>query len=188
MDAKRSITDFLADVFFERAELPRDYMSRKDIRKIQVRMQLILSGQADAAIIPEPMLTLAEKSGGKVLLDDRGLNMPLSAVALRGDLPDATVEAFRSALSDAVSWINANPEEGVALMEWRGLIYPEAREGYELPVFDPAFLPYGLPDKDLYDRNVAYLQSIEVLQGLENPEGLEVPAYEEVVWSPKSKK
>ena len=134
------------------------------------------------------MLTLAERAWGKVLLDDRNLNMPLATVALRGDLPDETVEAFRSALSDAVLWINANPGEGVALMESRGLIIPEITEGYVLPLFDAALIPGALPDRELFLSYVSYLQGIGVLKGSENPKGLEVPSYEDVVWAPKSSK
>jgi NitT/TauT family transport system substrate-binding protein len=182
LNSKRSITDFLTDVFFTKLDLPLDYMIRKDVRKIPVRMQLLLSNQGYATLIPEPMLTVAERAGGKVLMDDRVLDMPLATVALRGDLPDEIVIAFQGALSDAVAWINSNPEAGLELMEERNLIIPEIREGYVLPLFDPNDLPYRLPDRELFDRYVEYLKNIEVLEGEKNPKGLPVPSYEETIW------
>jgi NitT/TauT family transport system substrate-binding protein len=185
LNAKRTITDFLTDVFFEELGLPIDYMQRTDIRKIPVRMQLLLADQGAATLIPEPMLTLAEKAGGKVLMDDASLDMPLATVALRGSLPEETKASFQNALSDAVSWINQNPKEALDLMEAKGLIIPEIKDSYKLPVIDQEDVPFKLPDEDLFDRYVRYLQRIEVLEGKENPDGLKVPAYEDVVWRKK---
>ena len=179
--AKQTITDFLTDIFWERAGFEESYMERQDVRKIPVRMQLLLSNQAQATLIPEPMLSIAEKAGGAVLLDDRSLDMPLATVALRGDLPEETVKAFQLAISDAIEWINANPGEGKAIMAARSLIPPDVVEGYVLPIFDPGVLPLKLPDQKLYDRYVAYLQKIGVFKGEANPEGLAIPAYEDVV-------
>jgi NitT/TauT family transport system substrate-binding protein len=187
LNSKRSITDFLTDRFFEKMGLPGDYMKRRDVRKIPVRMQLLLSGQGYASLIPEPMLTLAESAGGKVLADDRDLDMPLASVALRGDLPSETIKAFQAALAEAVSFVNANPSETLRLMEKKNLIPPDIREEFKLPLFDPKVLPYKLPDRKLFDSYVEYLQGIEVLQGKQNPEGLPVPAYEEIIWNPDSK-
>ncbi|MDR2460598.1 MAG: ABC transporter substrate-binding protein [Deltaproteobacteria bacterium] len=180
--AKQTITDFLTDIFLEKQGLPLDYMQRQDVRKIPVRMQLLLSDQAEATLIPEPMLSVAEKANGTVLLDDRNLNMPLATVALNASLPAETIKAFQDALSDSIAWINAHPVEGKALMVMRALIPPDLEESYVLPIFDPNYLPMKLPDKELYDKYIAYLQKIGVLKGQANPEGLPVPAYEDVVY------
>jgi NitT/TauT family transport system substrate-binding protein len=186
LNAKRTITDFLTEVFFEKLGLPPDYMEIKDVRKIPVRMQLLLSDQSYATLIPEPMLTVAEKAGGKVLMDDRVLDIPLATVALRGDLEDTVVSAFQVAIADAVTWINHNPEESVDLMVQHNLITSEMRDSYLLPVFDPKVLPYKLPDKELFEKYIKYLKRIEVLKGEANPDGLPVPSYEDVIYQGKN--
>jgi NitT/TauT family transport system substrate-binding protein len=180
--ARRTITDFLADVFWEDLGFPPDYMEKKDVRKIPVRMQLLLSDRAAATLIPEPMLSVAERAGGKVLADDRGLDMPLAVVALRGDLPDETVIAFREAIRDAVAWINENPGEGLGLMAKHNLIPPDLTDTYVLPAFDPAKLPDSLPDRALYERYLAYLAGIGVLAGEANTGGLRAPSWEDATW------
>jgi NitT/TauT family transport system substrate-binding protein len=184
LTARQTITDFLADVFWRAGGLPENFMERRDIKKIPVRMQLLMSSQADAALVPEPMLSVAETAGGKVLMDDREIpDMPLAVVALDGRLPPRVFTAFREALALSVDWVNAEPGEAKGLMTARGLIPPELAGTYRLPAFDPATIPSGLPDVKLYGEYVRYLQRLGVLAG--GPDGggsgLPVPAYSDVV-------
>jgi NitT/TauT family transport system substrate-binding protein len=185
LTARQTITDFLADVFWKARGLPEDFMARRDVRKIPVRMQLLLSGQAEATLIPEPMLSVAEGAGGAVLMDDRELpDMPLAAVALSGSLSPAVFAAFREALSLSVAWVNSDPAAAKALMAERGLVPPQLLETYRLPAFDPARVPGILPDEALYGEYVSYLQRIGVLAGGPQGGGLPVPRYADVVPSP----
>ncbi len=128
--ARQTIVDFLSDVFLEKAGRPLDFMARKDIRKIPVRLQMLLSGQVEAALFPEPLLSVAEAAGGRVIMDDRGLDMPLAVVALSDRRADPrTVESFRRALTRAGEAVNAEPDKYRALMlELRLLPPPTGRQ------------------------------------------------------------
>jgi NitT/TauT family transport system substrate-binding protein len=182
--ARQTITDFLAGEFFERKGLPVGYMTRQDVRKIPVRMQLLMSGKANAALIPEPLLSIAEQAGGKVVMDDRELKpMPLAVVALEGSFPPDVFIAFREALAMSVAWVNSDPEGAKELMSANGLIPPQVAGTYRLPVFNPALIPEGLPDPALYQEYVVYLQGLGVLAGgpRSNGTGLPVPHYSDVV-------
>lgn len=47
-------------------------------------------------MLPEPLVSVVEAKGGRVIWDDRGLNEALAVVALKKDrLDDKTVAAFR---------------------------------------------------------------------------------------------
>ncbi|MDR2611671.1 MAG: ABC transporter substrate-binding protein [Deltaproteobacteria bacterium] len=182
LTARQTITDFLADVFFQARGLPADFMERRDVRKIPVRMQLLASDQAEATLVPEPLLTVAESAGGAVLMDDREIgDMPLAVVALSGGLPAEVCARFREALALSVAWVNSDPAAAKLLMTERGLVPPALAESYQLPVFDPAAIPGGLPDTGLYREYVGYLQRIGVLEGGPGGAGLPVPSYADVV-------
>jgi NitT/TauT family transport system substrate-binding protein len=184
LTARQTITDFLADVFFRTRGAAPDFMDRRDVRKIPVRLQLLVSGQADAALVPEPLLTVAEQAGGAVVMDDRELpEMPLAVVALDGRLPSEVFQAFKGALALAVDWVNSDPSAAKAMMVDRGLIAPQIADAYELPLFDPDRIPYGLPDRRLYGEYVRYLQGTGTLAGGpgDGGRGLPVPNYSDVV-------
>jgi NitT/TauT family transport system substrate-binding protein len=181
--ASRTIIDFLTDVFLAQAGLPDDFVERRDIQKIPLRVQTLLAGQLDGAVLPEPLLSVVEKAGGRVIVDDRTLNMPLAVVALRADLADrATVEAFRRALARAVAQVNSQPVQTRALMLELGLIPPSLAD-WTPPRYNPATIPESLPGPAVYDAYVAWLVKNEVL----GPPGAggrlkPAPAYEDVVF------
>ena len=183
--ARQSLVDFLADVFLAAAGRPGDFMERRDIRKIPVRLQILLAGRVEAALFPEPLLSVAESAGGRVILDDRGLDMPLALVALAG--PKATpdnVRALRAALARAAEAINHDPAAYAGLLTESGLIPPELAGSFRPPPSDLDKIPARLPSRALYDDYVAYL----VRNGLLSADGAGgrpgPPPYEEVVWRP----
>jgi NitT/TauT family transport system substrate-binding protein len=193
--ARQTITDFLADVFFKTKGLGIDYMERQDVRKIPVRMQILAGDRADAALVPEPMLSIAEAAGGMTVMDDREIApMPLAVVALSGHLSPEVFAGFRKAIARSVAWVNSDPAGAKALMLERGLIPERLAESYRLPEFNPERLPDGLPDKALYDEYVSYLRRIGVLaeegqgtgsgSGQAGQTGLPAPAYADVVRLP----
>jgi NitT/TauT family transport system substrate-binding protein len=186
LTARQTITDFLADMFWKGRGLPEDFMERRDVRKIPVRMQLLVSGRADATLVPEPMLSVAERAGGRVLMDDREFpGMPLAVVALDGRYPPRVFAAFREALGMSVAWVNAEPAAAKAMMVEKGLVPPDIAEAYRLPYFDPSRIPSRLPDPGLYWEYVRYLQRLGALSGGPGGgAGLPVPAYSDVVRAP----
>lgn len=51
--------------------------------QIPIRLQLLNSGKLETALFYEPLLTLIEQKGGRVVWDDRKLNEPLSMTTPR---------------------------------------------------------------------------------------------------------
>ena len=186
--ARQTIVDFLTDVFLDRAQLPENYLIRRDIRKIPVRIQMLLAGQVDAALIPEPLLSIAEQGGGRVLLDDRDLDMPLAVIALTEDQADPeTVRAFRAALTKAAEAVNRAPESYRPLMLELRLIPPQLADSFHMPHLDMDKIPATLPSPVLFEAYVQWLIKNGVLAESETdsrPGALIPPRYEDVVWQP----
>jgi NitT/TauT family transport system substrate-binding protein len=179
--SKPYMVDFMTGVFLEGAGLPGDFLERVDVRRIPIRYQMLVSGRLDLATFPEPLLSMAEGEGGRVLADDRGLDMPLAVVALRDGLPAWAVPAFRGALSDAVASVNAGPGAAVARMGELGLIPPALAGGYRPPAFDPGKIPSALPGRALFGRYVSWLEGCGALGGGLSGGPRPAPRYEDVV-------
>lgn len=131
-----TIIDYLLDRMLERQGLPADHFRRQDIRQIPVRLQMLLSGRLESALLPEPLVSLVEARGARTLWDDRGLNTPLAVIALRREAADAdTVRRFREALGEAARRIDADPEHYKRIMIDKGLLPEPAAASYRMVRF-----------------------------------------------------
>ena len=79
---RATIVEFVLDTLLAR-ENAAGTLEKSDIRQIPVRLQMLLSGRMESALLPEPLLSLVEGQGARVLLDDRKLNLPLAVIALK---------------------------------------------------------------------------------------------------------
>lgn len=116
-----------------------------EVPKIPVRMQMLASGQLEAATLPDPLATLAEKQGARVLLDDsKGKNLTQSVIILRGKLiaenPDA-VKKLLAAYAKAVSDINADHATYRRFMVDKKLLPEPLKDSYEYADFPLPQLP-----------------------------------------------
>lgn len=97
--------DAVKDVNFERIE----------IKKIPIRLQMLLEGQLDSAVLPEPLVALAESKGASVLVTDETLDMPLTVLSLHEKFAGQAA-GFLAAYDEAVTRLNAEPEKYRDLM------------------------------------------------------------------------
>ena len=116
-----------------------------EVPKIPVRMQMLAGGQLEAATLPDPLATLAEKQGARVLLDDsKGKNLTQSVIILRGKLitenPDA-VKKLLAAYAKAVSDINADHATYRQFMVDKKLLPEPLKDSYEYADFPLPQLP-----------------------------------------------
>lgn len=124
-----TIIDYLLDRMLDQQGLPADHFRRQDIRQIPVRLQMLLSGRLEAALLPEPLVSLVEAQGARTLWDDRGLDTSLAVIALRREHADVdTVRRFRLALGEAARRIDADPDRYRQIMIDKGLL-PQAAAG-----------------------------------------------------------
>ena len=138
-----TIIDFLLTELLQKEEVAPDFLNRQDIRQIPVRLQMLLSGQIESALLPEPLVSLVEAKGARTILDDRKLNTPLAVIALKRtvlDAPDGadTVAKFRKALTEAAARINGKPDTYRPVMEAKGLLPKGASAQYAMVRFDRA--------------------------------------------------
>jgi len=162
---RATIVEFVLDELLAR-EQAAGSLEKHDIRQIPVRLQMLLSGQMESALLPEPLLSLVEGAGSRVLLDDRDLNVALAVIALRRpEHMDASfhdkVTRFRTALQEEAQRINADPETYKAMMQKLKLLSPKAAPHYTMLRFDD---PANLPSEEDIRRYTAWMKSGRMLR------------------------
>lgn len=115
------------------------------VPKIDERMNLLGTGSLKAAMLPEPLTTLATINGAKVILDDTSHpEYSFSVITFRkqtiDEKPEA-VRAFLAAIEEAVELINTNPEQYGNLMVEKKVVPPMLEGKFKVPAFVTAGVP-----------------------------------------------
>lgn len=141
-----TIIDYLLDRMKETESLPADAMKNLEVKQIPIRLQMLQSGQVETAMLPEPLVTLVEQKGGRVLWNDAKLDEALAIVALKAAYTDEkTVTAFRKAVAEAAKLMEEKPEAYRLLMVKKGLLPPPLAENYKMVRFSMFGTGNGLP-------------------------------------------
>ncbi len=129
------------------------------------RMALLNSGQLQAAMLPEPLSSLAVQSGAKVILDDSSHpEFAYSTIAFRipviNENPEA-IRGFLAAIEEATLMINEDPEQFSGLLSEQKLV-PEPLAG-AFPV--PTFVTASVPDADQWNDVLDWMKAEGLVDG-----------------------
>jgi len=145
--SRNTIIEYVTDEILAANQLTEDDVTKTVIPQIPVRLEMLQSGNLDAALLPEPMASVAVASGGRYITGsgDLGINpgvMVFTDVSLR-EKKDS-IRAMYRAYNKAVEYLNNTPREDYIdlVMEKSGFPSP-AREALRLKPYRPA----GLPEK-----------------------------------------
>jgi len=126
-------------------------------------MNLLASGQIQAATLPDPLSTLAIQSGASVVIDDTahpefGNSVVSFRASVLEDHPEA-VRGFLSALERAIADVNADKTRWAGLLTERQLVPAPLIGSYEVPDFPPA----SVPSESQWADVVAWAQEQELI-------------------------
>ena len=113
--SRATVIDLLLTRMQGLSEFSKTTFEPLEIRKLPIRFQMLVSGQIDAALLPEPLLSLARLKGCEVLVTDTRLDLPMTVIALHESRAD-DFDGFKAAYAEAVHRINAHPEAYRKLM------------------------------------------------------------------------
>ncbi|MEE4254250.1 MAG: MetQ/NlpA family ABC transporter substrate-binding protein [Desulfuromusa sp.] len=168
-----TIIEYVTDKLLEDQGFLPSEISKIEVKKMPIRMQMLLSNSVAAATLPEPLASIAEAKGAKVLLKDSSALQSLSqtVIIFRSEVLEkkkAAVQSFFAAYGDAVKSINSSPEKFRPLFLEKGRIPAFMADSYPIPVY-PEPEPFSV---DLYQPVIKWL----VTKGL-----VDEIAYEEMV-------
>jgi NitT/TauT family transport system substrate-binding protein len=173
-----TVIEYTTDRLLEKAGLSAEQIEKVAVPKIPDRLNLLSSGQLDAANLPDPAASVALLQGGKLIIDDSSFpEVGHSVITFDAEFvkqnPD-TVRSFLAAVEQAVVAINADKDRWDVLLMEENLLPPPLLETYILPDYPTASVPSqaqfldafqwafgkGLVDEEIsYDKSVsdAYL-------------------------------
>lgn len=113
--SKASIIEYLLDQLKQAPQTQMMQLEAIEIKKMPLRLQMLLTGKIDAALLPEPMATLAQNRGARLVVTDQALDMPLTVLNIHTDKRNLA-GSFLAAYTRSVNAINQTPEKYRALM------------------------------------------------------------------------
>jgi NitT/TauT family transport system substrate-binding protein len=163
-----TIIEYVTDRLLEQQGFSPEQISKVEVKKMPIRMQMLLSGSVKAATLPEPLSTIAAGKGAKVLISDADLDQSLSqtVVVVSSEAMIDKKEAIRSlfqAYGRAVEAINGDPERYRALVVEKGRIPPFMADNYPIAVY-PAPEPFS---RELFEPAAQWLAGKGLIQMIE---------------------
>lgn len=113
--SKSTIIEYLLDQMRPMAETSRYQLKYTEIMRMPIRLQMLLTDRIDAALLPEPLLTLAESKGAHLIVTDQTLDLPLTVLNIHQSKISHRA-AFLKAYRKAVVRLNETPEKYRKLM------------------------------------------------------------------------
>lgn len=151
--SSNTILDYLTSKFFSSKGVSLNQANLIEVKNIPIRLQMLLGGQVTAAVLPEPLATLAESKGAKPLMDDGGTGLSSTVLAFNdiclAQSPDK-VKAFLRAVQKASAYINSKPNEVRPLMNKECRIPDELHKTFPMPEFPKLVLPTNAHVMDVY--------------------------------------
>jgi NitT/TauT family transport system substrate-binding protein len=150
-----TIIEYITDRLLQADGLTQDDIKTIAVPKLDVRMNLLGSGELKAATLPDPFATLALQ-GGAVLVtnDSRHPEYGYSTIAFRKAVIDEhpeAIRAFLAAIEEAVQKITADPAKYQNLLTDKQLIPAPLAGSYAVPPFPPASVPSQTQWDDVLD-------------------------------------
>lgn len=163
--SSNSVIDHVTQVLLEKGGVPENKYEKLEAKNIGMRMQMLLSGQVEAATLPEPLVTAAIAKGAVLLADDAGLQMSQTVLVFSGDIlqknPEA-IKAFLIAVNEANELIDREPDQARSIMVEHVRLPEPLKTTYPVPRF-PAV---HAPDRDSVLATVKWLKQREVIPQL----------------------
>jgi NitT/TauT family transport system substrate-binding protein len=149
-----TIVEYLTAKLLAARNIAESNVKMIEIKSIPIRFQMLMSGQVAGAALPEPLVTLAELKGGRVLMDDAGLNLSPTVLVFEEkmlrDHPDA-VRLFLKSVDKAAALINDRPEEVREIMNRNCRIPDALQKTFAVPLFPKLTLPHTAQWKSVHD-------------------------------------
>ncbi len=136
--ASNSIVHFLTDKLLSDEGVPKKGIETVETKNIGMRMQMLLSGQVEAAVLPEPLVTAAISKGAVLLADDSNQDVGQTVLVFSGKFTKSqpeVIKRFFSVLNEASQIINNDPESIRSIMTEHVRLPEDMKATYPIPKF-----------------------------------------------------
>jgi len=162
-----TIVHYLADTICKMSGIPKENTKTTNIPSLAIRLEALLNGSIKAAVLPDPLASLALANGANCVFDDTSSEKNLSqsivlfsesAISEKSD----EITKCLAAYFEAMEYINSNPNaEDVrnAISEFTS-VPMSIFESYNTPSYSPK----TLPSKEVIEDTMNWMLEKELLE------------------------
>ncbi|MBR8703255.1 ABC transporter substrate-binding protein [Porphyromonas levii] len=122
--SRNTVIEYATDKMLEVAGLSPEEVEKPEVNKIPLRMEMMVGGEVDASVFPDPFITISKAKGFVSLSSTRDLGISVTgtifsqkALTEKGE----AIKALMTAYNLAVDYINSHPRE-----EWQEILIEDA--------------------------------------------------------------
>ncbi len=140
--SKNTSTQYTVAMMLKQAGLTEDDITVTEVPQIPTRLELLKNNKADAAILPEPYVTMGETSGLRVLSSTLTAGVNPFVLAFPQTAIDAKADAIRNmyaAYDEAVAYMKSHDQSEYIDLVIKEVGYPDTlKEEIKVPDYVPA--------------------------------------------------
>ena len=170
--SRNTVIEYATDRMLASVGIKPEEVQKMEVNKIPLRMELMIAGEMDASIFPDPFISMSRTKGFKSLASTHEMGIYVTgSVFSRKSLDEkrASVELLLQGYNLAVDYMKAHPRS-----EWQQILVDDAMVPEEmavtlpLPDYRPATTPSPLDIKE----TIAWLHQKELVPDEYAGEGL----------------
>lgn len=140
--SKNTSTQYTVAMMLKQAGLTEKDINITEVPQIPTRLELLQNNKADAAILPEPFVTMGKASDLRVLSSTKQAQVNPFVLAFPQSVIEAKPEAIRAmyaAYDDAVAYMQSHDQKDYIDLVIKEVGYPETlKDQIEVPAYIPA--------------------------------------------------
>lgn len=143
--SSNSVIEYVTDGLLKAGGLDPSAVEKTVIAKIPLRLEMLLSNQIDAIVVPDPHVSYAVSKGARIIAEDTaGQNLSQSVIVMKASVLTENKDAatrFYKAYKKAVEEINKNPTQYKDLLVTAANIPQEIAKDYKVQHYPLPQLP-----------------------------------------------
>lgn len=177
--SQHTIIHYLAEEMPREMGLKPEDIKLQNIPDMNIRLEALLEGNdVKAALLPDPLATLALESGAIPIIDDSKLaaNLSQTVILFREEVLKDSPEAVKKILQcyqEAASLLNQDPSRYKELIVDKARIPKTLEDSYRIPRFSNL----EMPTKPMVDRLMNWMADKKLLEKPYNYDELVTPGY-----------
>ncbi len=170
--SRNTVIEYATDKMLEATGLSVEEVEKPEVNKIPLRMEMMVAGELEASVFPDPFITISKSKGFHSLSSTRDLGISVTGTIFNQKAlgeKKASIQVLLVAYNLAVDYINSHPKEDWANILVKDAGIPEALvNNVVLPQYTHASLP---SEKDL-NETLSWLKSKSLVPENYSAEGL----------------
>ncbi|MFV0390658.1 MAG: ABC transporter substrate-binding protein [Paludibacteraceae bacterium] len=148
--ARNTVVDFCTDMALENAGITQNQVTKSEINKIPLRLEMLRNAKIDLTVLPDPFATIAKSDGNPAIISMKELGFQVTGIAFTQSAVNnkkKAIQAFYRAYNRAIEDLQNLPLSDFQDILTKEIGFPQAlATNAKLPEYKEASLPQ---EKDL---------------------------------------